>query len=330
MTLSIHRLALAPLVVGLLALAGCGSPSSNRPAGSAGASSATAVAPSPVAAPTQPPITPAVITGGSTAAIINGHNVPMSEFRFLYQVNQHRAAGQPGTGTKVLAEQTMTQVILDEIIREYAVAHHLSVSASEVNQLVQRDEAQAGGLPAFKRSLARFSMTVADYERLVKPALLTQKVQNVVVPPDTTVHPTAHVRHILIATAPTGKKPRTDAQAHALAITILGKLQHGGDFAALARTYSDDPGSAAAGGDLGNVYPHETVPSFDHAAFTQKLKQFAIVHSRYGYHIIEVLSRGSGPLPPQQQQQVQQQAFQQWLSARMTTAKVKKLAKVQK
>jgi parvulin-like peptidyl-prolyl isomerase len=323
-TIPFRRFTALPIGLALLALAGCGS------SAGAGTSTSTSTPPTPSAIqpPTPPPVTPATITGGSTAAIVNGNRIPMSDFRFLFTVNQHRAAGQPGSSNQVLAQQTMNEVILDELVREYAVPHHITVSQSELQAHVKSDMAQAGGQKPFTTRLAQFGLTKASYMRLLAPALLTQKVEQAIAPPSTAPVPVAHVRHILIATKPQGKPARTNAQAKALAETVLGKLQHGSSFATLAKKYSDDTGSAATGGDLGNVYPNQTVPPFNHAAFTQPLKTYHIVHSVYGYHIIEVLSRGKAPMPAQQQQQAEQQKFGQWLNARMAASKIQRIAKV--
>lgn len=322
--MSFRRFAALPVGLALLALAGCGS---SVGAGSSTAASTTPTAPA-LQAPTPIPIKPATITGGSTAAIVNGNRIPMSDFRFLFTVNQHQAAGQAGSTNKTIAQQTMNEVILDELVREYAVAHHITVTKAQLQSQVKSDMAQAGSQKAFTTRLAQYGLTKASYMRLLEPALLTQKVEKAVAPPSKAPVPVAHVRHILIATKPQGKPARTNAQAKALAEKILGKLQHGGSFAALAKKYSDDTGSAAAGGDLGNVYPNETVAPFNHAAFTQPIKTYHIVQSVYGYHIIEVLSRGKAPLPAQQQQQAEQTKFGKWLNARMAASKIKRIAAV--
>lgn len=324
MTISFRRFTALPVGLALLALAGCGS------SADAGSSTSTSTPPttSALQPPTPAPIKPATITGGSTAAIVNGNRVPMSDFRFLFTVNQHRAAGQPSSSNQVLAQQTMQEVILDELVREYAVPHHIAVSQAELQAHVKSDMAQAGGQKAFNTRLAQFGLTKASYMRLLEPALLTQKIEQAVAPASSAPVPVAHVRHILIATKPQGKPARTNAQAKAIAETVLGKLQHGGSFATLAKKYSDDTGSAPSGGDLGNVYPNQTVAPFNQAAFTQPLKTYHIVHTVYGYHIVEVLSRGKAVMPAQQQQQAGQQKFGQWLNARMAASKIQRIAKV--
>ncbi|HJW31571.1 MAG TPA: peptidylprolyl isomerase [Saprospiraceae bacterium] len=72
---------------------------------------------------------------------------------------------------------------------------------------------------------------------------------------------------------------------------ILKQLKAGGDFAALARKYSDD-GSASVGGDLDWTVRGSFVPEFEAAAFQLEKGQISeVVESEYGYHIIQLLDR---------------------------------------
>lgn len=69
------------------------------------------------------------------------------------------------------------------------------------------------------------------------------------------------------------------------------RLAHGGDFAELARLYSQD-GSAAKGGDLGWLYPADTVPEFEKAMDALKIGQISEpIRSPFGWHLIEVQER---------------------------------------
>lgn len=73
---------------------------------------------------------------------------------------------------------------------------------------------------------------------------------------------------------------------------VQEKLREGGDFAGLARDYSDDPGSRERGGDLGFVKKGALVPSFENAAYALKAGQISdVVESRFGYHLIQMIER---------------------------------------
>jgi peptidyl-prolyl cis-trans isomerase C len=87
-----------------------------------------------------------------------------------------------------------------------------------------------------------------------------------------------------------GKPELTDEQALAKAQEIRKKLVAGGDFAAIAKADSDDTGSAAQGGELGEPFRRGMmVPPFEAAAFALKIGDISEpVKTPFGYHIIVV------------------------------------------
>jgi peptidyl-prolyl cis-trans isomerase D len=101
------------------------------------------------------------------------------------------------------------------------------------------------------------------------------------------------VSHILIKTplpTPGAKEDeKAIADARAKAEDVLKQVKAGGDFAKLAEKYSDDPGSAKSGGELGWIGRGRTVPEFEKAAFSLGKGQTSdLVKSSYGFHIIHV------------------------------------------
>ena len=107
-----------------------------------------------------------------------------------------------------------------------------------------------------------------------------------------------HARHILIrfqgsqVPVRAGQKDLSDAEALAKAQEIRKKIQDGGDFAALAKTESDDVGSGGnSGGELPPFHRGQMVPSFENAAFAMKTGELSEpVKSQFGYHLILVIS----------------------------------------
>jgi len=102
-----------------------------------------------------------------------------------------------------------------------------------------------------------------------------------------------NVRHILIKSplpGPDGKvDPKEQDAARAKAQDVLKQVKAGGNFADLAKKYSDDPGSAKNGGSLGFIGKGRTVPEFEKAAFSlPKGGTSDLVQSSYGFHIIHV------------------------------------------
>lgn len=96
------------------------------------------------------------------------------------------------------------------------------------------------------------------------------------------------VRHILLKT--TGKPPEEDTKIKAKAQDLLKQLKAGANFAELATKNSDDPGSAAKGGELGWIVRGQTVKPFEDTAFSLKPNDISgLVKTEYGYHILQVL-----------------------------------------
>lgn len=73
---------------------------------------------------------------------------------------------------------------------------------------------------------------------------------------------------------------------------IKSRLENGDPFEDLAKRFSDDPGSAARGGNLGWVQRGNFVPRFEATAYTMKKGEISdIVETEYGFHIIQLLER---------------------------------------
>lgn len=103
-------------------------------------------------------------------------------------------------------------------------------------------------------------------------------------------------RHILKLT--NGLSEEEGAAKKAQIDSIYNLLANGGDFDAIARAESEDPGSAANGGRLGWFGPGEMVKEFEDAAFGLKDGGIsAPFKTAYGYHIVQTLAhRGIGTL----------------------------------
>jgi parvulin-like peptidyl-prolyl isomerase len=88
----------------------------------------------------------------------------------------------------------------------------------------------------------------------------------------------------------TGQKDLTEEEALAKAKEVRQKIADGGDFAALAKSESDDTGTAATGGALPPFAKGQMVPEFETAAFGQEVGTVSQpVKSKFGYHIIKVV-----------------------------------------
>ena len=117
-----------------------------------------------------------------------------------------------------------------------------------------------------------------------------------------------HARHILI-------RPNeivTEDEAMRRLRDIKRRVETGtGDFAELARQYSVD-GSAGRGGDLGWIYPGDTVPEFERAMNALAPGQVSEpVRTPFGIHLIQVLERRTDAASPDRVRQVARQALRE-------------------
>ncbi len=217
------------------------------------------------------------------------------------------------------------------------------------------DTLYAETLDTFQKSLQRVAgFTLDEYKQLIRARLLREKLQKVIADERVAMTEEAvHARHILLrirepAPTPTPlpegvtptptpegmptptptPEPRDEEQTLALANELRQRLLNGEDFAALAAEYSDDPGSAAQGGDLGWFGRGRMVSPFEEAAFSLPVGEISEpVKTDFGYHIIQVLERDSAhPKDENQLAQERIQAFQTWLNEQLAREDIQRPA----
>jgi peptidyl-prolyl cis-trans isomerase C len=124
-------------------------------------------------------------------------------------------------------------------------------------------------------------------------------------------------KHILV---------KTEDEAKA----VIADLKNGGDFSAIAKEKSNDPGTKATGGDLGWFTKDEMVPEFAEAAFKLQKGQYTEtpVKTQFGYHVILLVDRRTAPPPtleearPQLLALLQRELVEQKVKELRTAAKI--------
>ena len=208
---------------------------------------------------------------------------------------------------KAAVQQILPQLVGIEIARAYAQEHNITVSDKEVDQEIAKikeqvgDQARSSGQDlsdqeAYEQALKQNNITEDQLREDIRENLPVQKVQEKVAgdaePSDEeiqnyyennkeaqfTTPEQRCVRHILF-----NEDQKQKAEE------VKKQLEDGGDFAKLAKKYSQDPGSAAKGGDLGCLGKGETVPDFEKAAFSAEQGEIVgPVKTEFGYHILKV------------------------------------------
>ena len=203
----------------------------------------------------------------------------------------------------VLENLIAMEVLYNESQKQGLKAEDEAVT-KQLDTLKQRFPAEAG----FKETLSKMNMTEDAVKSQIKRQLTVQQliekevVQKITIPEKESQdyyngHPEqfkkpdqVQASHILITVDPKADEAKKK-EAHKKAEDILQKLQKGGDFAALAKEFSQCP-SAANGGDLGHFGRGQMVKPFEDAAFAMKPGEISkVVETNFGYHIIKVTDK---------------------------------------
>ena len=202
-----------------------------------------------------------------TVMTINGQPVSRSEFEYSYNKNNSNG------------------VIDKKTVKEYVdlfVNYKLKVLAAL--------DAKLDTLSSFKKEFATYR------NQQVRPAFITsadidaeahkiyKETQERIDGAGGMVKP-AHI--LLLLNQKTSEEDK--AKAKAKADSIYNVLLHGGNFAELAKKYSDDKGTAVNGGELPWISKGQTVKAFEETAFGMKVGELhKPVLSEFGYHIIKL------------------------------------------
>lgn len=224
------------------------------------------------------------------------------------------APGRPPEPDKVIltiGEEKITEAEFEDIINSLPAQYQQAARGPQkrafAEQIVQvkllAEEAEAKKLDQDAKLKAALTfqrqnlLASAMFQELQKDA----KVDDAAVEKYYNDHKTdfelVKAKHILIRVkgapvqARPGKPELTDEEALAKAQDIRKRLLAGEDFAAIAKAESDDAGSGAQGGELGEFKKGAMVPPFEKAAFEAKVGEVTEpVKSPFGYHLIIVES----------------------------------------
>jgi parvulin-like peptidyl-prolyl isomerase len=279
------------------------------------------------------------------AAVVNGVSISVDKLTAVAKADQAAAAagqqqGAPPSGAE-LNRQALGELVQSEIVLQGARQRGVSVSDADIAARLDQIRAQVAEQNAnFDQLLAQRSLTLQLLIDQLRPQIAAQRIGAKLVPSKISdadlakrraSFPELHVRHILL-------------KDKATADTVRARLVAGGDWAKLAKQYSQDPGSKDKGGDLGYLSKGATVPPFDKAAFALagqgscKGKTGGAcaspvsqpVKSQFGYHVIQVLGTRLPAVDDQLREKVEpglqqrrQEALQRWFKDLAAKAQVR-------
>jgi len=251
--------------------------------------------------------------------------------------------------TKAMFEDSLRRSMMIDKLRA-ALTDWMAVSDAEVErEFRQRNERVRLQVVALTAEAFRDQVTVSDAEvaayfdahketyrvgeqRKVRMLLLDrEQAQKRVVIPATEVQrfynnninlyqtpEQIRASHILF-----GVEGKDEAAVRKQAEAVLQQVKAGGDFAALAKKFSEDPGSRDRGGDLDYFGRGRMVPEFETAAFALQPGQVSdLVRSQFGFHIIKLVDRKPAvtqtldEVRPQIEEQLRTQRANEQLAAR--------------
>jgi parvulin-like peptidyl-prolyl isomerase len=243
-----------------------------------------------------------------SVAVVGDEDITKAEFDALMARAQSAYKGQkrefPKVGTpeyKTLQNQAVQYLVQQEKYRQAADELDVKIEDKEINARLEQVKKQYFGASQkdYEKNLKAQGLTEEQVRREIENQLISEKIYEKITEEvkvtdkdieehyeknkkDYKVPASREVRHILVT-------------SKALADSLHTQLENGGNFAALAKKNSKDPGSKANGGKL-TVRKGETVPPFDKAAFSlEKGELSEPIKTTYGWHIIEALSDVKSP-----------------------------------
>ncbi len=202
---------------------------------------------------------------------------------------------------KLVIMQNAKNLAEKKLLLEAAREAKTTVTEAQVDSVLNIQYQQANGEQNFKNFLNANGIDFDYVRNEIKTGVIIENYLNRYISQHNQVteediqkeyeqDKTVTVRHILLRTA--GKNEEEKKEIRKKMEEILARARKGEDFAALAKKYSEDPGSKNKGGLLENFGRGMTVEPFEEAAFSVPVGEISdIVETRFGYHILKVVER---------------------------------------
>jgi len=262
---------------------------------------------------------PAAPRDTDIVARVNGTPIRRKAVRELVQgvlAVQDRAP-DPATIPQ-LAKDALESLIDLDLLAQESHARGITVSDADVNAEIARARQGFPDARAFAAALKERGMTEADLRQDTRKTMAVDRLlasstsQDVTISDDDAkrfydanrtafTHPVqVRLSHILVR-IPDGATAAQRAAAQARADELLATLRAGADFAAVARTQSDEKATGAGGGDLGYIATSELPDEIAReVSALQPGQTSGVIASPYGFMIVKVTGRrdaGITPLP---------------------------------
>jgi len=296
-----------PLIVALV-VCGCSRSSTEAAAATTPETTPQAAAQN---APAAPKPVPAQIP--DVLAHVNGEDVTKADLDRAVQALEARAGGPvPAEQRDQVVRGVLDQLIGYKVLVQETRARKVAVPDADVDARIGQIRGQFPSEAEFTQMLTQRNLTLEQVKSDARQDMAIAKLIEDEIASKVAVKPeqvtdfyaknpdqfkqgeSVRASHILIS-VPKGADAATKAQARDKAEQVLKEVKGGGDFAALAKQHSADPGSAAKGGDLGFFQQGQMVGPFNDAAFSLAPGAISdLVETDFGFHIIKVAEKKEG------------------------------------
>jgi len=236
-----------------------------------------------------------------TAAKVNGDTISLAELN--KQVEQLKKqypnmfTGSDGEGRLLdFKQRLLDNMINQKLVEQAAKDKGIEVTDADVEAQIKQLKSGFKDEEQFKQALKTAGMDEAGLEKQVREQLLTQKLIEKL-SADASKPTSDQVKAYYDANKAQFEQKAAKRASHILFKTddkataekVLAEVKAGGNFEALAKKYSQDPGSAEKGGDLGwPTTPYVTEVENALTKLNKGQTTAALVKSSYGWHIIRV------------------------------------------
>ena len=222
-------------------------------------------------------------------------------------LKQMEMQGQKPDETQVeeIRKKVLDNMINREVLYQASRKKGFTADDKAVEEKLASFKQQFPNEAQFKEALSKMNLSEKVIKKQIREQLSIQQLVDQEVVPSITVSEAdakayyeanpqffkqpeqVKARHILIKVAPDADEAKK-AEARKKLETVQKKLKEGGDFAELAKEYSEGP-SSTKGGDLGSFGRGQMVKPFEEVAFAMEEGTVSdIVETRFGYHLIKV------------------------------------------
>ena len=272
----------------------------------------------PAAAPGAEPVKPVPATLPAVIARVNGEAIPNSELQEAIASLEGQAGRPVPAGERdQVVRSVLNQIVTGHVLLQESKTRKVVVADADVESRIGQLRQRFPSEDEFKKALAGRGLTPEKIrDELRKQLAIEKMIEGEVAPqvkvsdqdvkdfydknPDQFKQPEGfRASHILVM-VPQNATPQQKQEAKAKIEDVQKQLKAGGDFAELAKKYSQD-GSASQGGDLNFFSRGQMVEPFQKAVESLDIGGVSgIVETQFGYHIVKLTDKKAGrtvPLP---------------------------------